>query len=87
MGMFGQGLVTLLAVPFYGLQEVDPINLPAGNTLDDVLRICRERCNSSHFVLIDNYQEIPDHFFHGLLMSIDAQRDAAYGYKIYKTKI
>jgi hypothetical protein len=68
------------------LQDVEAINLPAGSTADDVLRICREQCNSTHFVLIDKFQEIPDHFFHGVLMSIDAKRDNAYGYKIYTTK-
>jgi hypothetical protein len=73
-------------VPFYGLQDVDVIKLPSGSTLDDVLKICREHCSSTHFVLIDNYQEIPEHFFHGLLMRIDAQLDTASGYKIYKTK-
>jgi hypothetical protein len=73
-------------LPFYGLQDVDPIQLPTGSTLDDVLRICRTHCNSRHFIVIDKYQEIPDHFFHGLLMSTDAQKDTAYGYRIYRTQ-
>ena len=71
---------------FYGLQDVDPIKLRTGSTHDDILRICRERCNSSHFVVIDRYQDIPDHFFHGILMEIDAEGGMAYGYEVYATE-
>jgi hypothetical protein len=76
-----------LLVPFYGLQDVHPITLPSGSKLDDVLKICRERCSSTHFVLIDNYQELPDYFFHSVLMSIGANNSLVHGYKIYPTKI
>ena len=79
-GMPGQPL------PFYGLQEVDPITLPTGSTHDEILRICRKHCNSSYFMVIDRYQDIPDHFFHGILMNIDAEEGRAYGYEIYATE-
>jgi hypothetical protein len=74
-------------LPFYGLQDVDPIALPPGGTLDDVIRICREYCNSTHFVLIDNYQKLPNYFFHSVLLSISANCSVVHGYKIYPAKV
>lgn len=37
-------------VPFYGLQDVTRIDLPAGATGSDILQICRDRSRSDHFV-------------------------------------
>jgi hypothetical protein len=37
-------------IPFCGLQEVEPIKLEAGTTIEGILDICREHCKSDHFV-------------------------------------
>ena len=71
-------------VPFYGLQDVTPINLPINATEDDVLRMCREHCRSDHFVLIDRYQEIKDTFMWGAAMSAEADMVSTQGYRIFK---
>ena len=72
-------------VPFYGLQDVTPINLPIEATEEEVLRICRERCRSDHFVLIDEYKEIPNSFMLGAAMCAEAGLDSTQGYRIFRT--
>src|SRR5713226_5967847 len=71
-------------VPFYGLQDVTTIELPRGTTEEQILNICRERCRSNHFVLIDEYKEIPDTFMLGAAMCAEANRDSTHGYRIFK---
>ena len=39
-------------VPFYGLQDVTAIDLPAGATEEQILEMCLARCRSDHFVVI-----------------------------------
>jgi hypothetical protein len=72
-------------VPFWGLQDVTPIDLPHGIGHDEVLNICRQRCRSDHFVLIDDYTEISETFLLGAAMSAEAERDSTQGYRLYKT--
>lgn len=74
-------------VPFYGLQDVDVIPLPPGATEEDVLRMCRERCRSEHFVLVDEYREIGKHFMMGASMRAEAQQTATEGYRIFKATV
>ena len=69
---------------FYGLMDVDPIPLPRGSTMDDILKLCREHCESDQFVLIDKYQELSEHFFDFVLLSISAKKTTTGGYAIYK---
>ena len=45
-----------IEVPFYGLQEVNPIKLAPGLTAEQILAICREHCKSDYFVLIEEYR-------------------------------
>jgi hypothetical protein len=71
-------------VPFYGLQDVTTIELPRGTTEEQILNICRERCRSNHFVLIDAYKEIPDTFMLGAAMCAEANMDSTHGYRIFK---
>jgi hypothetical protein len=74
-------------VPFYGLQDVTPINLPAGATEEQILKMCHERCRSDHFVLIDEYKNIEDTFMLGATMSAEgSNRDSTNGYRIFKTQ-
>jgi hypothetical protein len=71
-------------VPFYGLQDVTTIELPRGTTQEQILKICRERCRSNHFVLIDEYKEIPDTFMLGAAMCAETNMDSTHGYRIFK---
>jgi hypothetical protein len=71
-------------VPFYGLQDVTTIELPRGATEEEILKICRERCRSDHFVLIDQYREIPDTFLLGAAMCAEANIDSTHGYRIFR---
>ncbi|HVB57775.1 MAG TPA: hypothetical protein VNE63_15300 [Candidatus Acidoferrales bacterium] len=71
-------------VPFYGLQDVTRIELPHGATGDEILDICRERCRSDHFILIDEYKEIPDTFMLGAAMCAEGNMDSTHGYRIFR---
>jgi hypothetical protein len=71
-------------VPFYGLQDVTTIELPSGASEEQVLKMCRERCRSDHFVLIDAYKDIKDTFMLGAAMSADGNMDHTQGYRIFK---
>jgi len=70
-------------VPFYGLQDVTTIELLAGASEEQVLKMCRERCRSGHFVLIDEYRDISDTFMLGAAMSAESNLDSAQGYRIF----
>jgi hypothetical protein len=63
-------------VPFYGLQDVTTIDLPVGATEEQILKMCRERCRSDHFVLIDEYKNIKDTFMLGAAMSAEGNMDS-----------
>ena len=71
-------------VPFYGLQDVTRIELPRGATEEEILNLCRERCRSEHFVLINEYREIPDTFMLGAAMCAEGNMDSTHGYRIFK---
>jgi len=71
-------------VPFYGLQDVTTIELPHGTPEKEILNICRERCRSDHFILIDEYKEIPDSFMLGAAMCAEGNIDSTHGYRIFK---
>lgn len=73
-------------VPFYGLQDVTRIELPHEATEDKILKICRERCRSDHFVLIHEYKEIPDTFMLGAAMRAEDEMNSTLGYRIFKTR-
>ncbi|MEO8662056.1 MAG: hypothetical protein ABI693_26560 [Bryobacteraceae bacterium] len=71
-------------VPFYGLQDVTSIALPHGATEEEILNICRTRCRSDHFVLIDAYKAIPETFMLGAAMCAESNVASTHGYRIFK---
>jgi len=75
-----------LEVPFYGLQDVYPIKLEAGTTVEATLKICREHCKSDYFVLIDEYRPINKTFLIGTVMSARVGLQTSDGYHIYPQK-
>jgi hypothetical protein len=46
--------------------------------------MCRERCRSDHFVLIDGYEDIKDTFMLGAAMSAEGNMESTQGYRIFK---
>ncbi len=72
-------------VPFWGLQDVTCVELPPGTGHDEILNICRRQCRSDHFVLIDDYKELPETFLLGAAMLAEHGSDSTQGYRIYKT--
>jgi hypothetical protein len=73
-------------LPFFGLQEVEPIKLGPRGTKEEILKMCRERCNSDHFVIIDEYRPIKKSFLVDAEIEADAGADATDGYRIYAKK-
>ena len=73
-------------VPFYGLQEVHPIKLEPGTTMERTLNICRTHCKSDHFALIDEYRPIEKTFLVGAAMSAGGGIETTQGYRIYAKK-
>jgi hypothetical protein len=74
-------------VPFYGLQDVTRIELSLGATEEEILIICRERCRSDHFILIDEYKEVPDTLMLGAAMCAEGNMDSTHGYRIFKAPL
>ena len=70
------------AIPFYGLQDVTEIPLPAGATEEEILKMCHERCRSDHLILIDEYKEIKDTFMLSAAMSAESNMEITNGYRI-----
>ena len=74
-------------VPFYGLQDVTPIELPLDATEAEILAICRDHCRSDHFVLVDEYKEVSDTFMLGAAMCAEVGVDSMNGYRIFKKDV
>jgi hypothetical protein len=75
-----------IEVPFYGLQEVYPIKLEPGVTMEQILTICREKCKSDHFVVIEDYFPVKQTFLAEAEMSADAGMQIIDGCRIYAKK-
>jgi hypothetical protein len=73
-------------VPFYGLQEVNAIDLPAGTSEEEILNICDRHCRSDHFVLIDAYKPLPDTFMLGAAMVAEGNGDSTHGYRLFRKR-
>jgi hypothetical protein len=73
-------------LPFYGWEDVAKVDLPPGTGGEALLSICRERCRSDHFVLIDEYKDIPETFMLGAAMAAEAGMDTTDGYRLYKKR-
>jgi len=78
---------TDLPAPFYGLQDVISIKIHAGASEEDLLRICRERCRSDAFLVIDHYKDISDTLMLGAAMAAESGGDFSNGYRVYRTKL
>ena len=72
-----------VAAPFFGLQEVIVIECSASDDADTLVEAARKECRSTHFVLIDAYQDLPDDFMMTALMTPKNGKYGVLGYRIY----
>jgi hypothetical protein len=69
--------------PFYGLQDVVVIKCSASDGTDALIEAARKECRSTHFVLIDTYQELPDDFIMKALMTPRDGKSSVLGYRVH----
>ena len=72
-----------VAAPFYGLQDVLVIKCGAPHGTEALVEAARKECRSTHFVLVDAYQDLPDDF---MMQALAMPRDgdsSVLGYRVY----
>ena len=72
-----------LAAPFYGLQDVLVIECSASDGADALVEAARKECRSTHFVLIDAYQDLPDDFMMQALATPRDGKGSVLGYRVH----
>ena len=72
-----------MAAPFFGLQEVVAITCSASDDADALVEAARKQCRSTHFVLIDAYQDLPDDFILKARMMPKDGKSSLLGYKVH----
>ena len=72
-----------VAAPFYGLQDVLVIKCGASDCTDALVKAARKECRSTHFVLIDAYQDLPDDFIMQALATPRDGKSSVLGYRVY----
>jgi hypothetical protein len=72
-----------VGAPFYGLQDVLVINGTASQGTDGLVEAARKECRSTHFVLVDAYQDLPDEFMMQALATPRDGKSSVLGYRVY----
>jgi hypothetical protein len=72
-----------LAAPFYGLQDVVVVRCSPSYSTDALVEAVRKECRSTHFVLVDRYQDLPDDFIMQALAKPMDGTSSVLGYRIY----
>lgn len=72
-----------MAAPFYGLQDVLVIKCGASDGTDALVKAARKECRSTHFVLVDAYQDLPDDFIMQALATPRDGKSSVLGYRVY----
>lgn len=73
-----------IIMPFTGLQEVHHIDIKPATSREDIVAICKEKCRSEKFVIIDSHRDLPDNFIKTLIEYCEKGKDLILGYNIYK---
>lgn len=76
-----------IPIPFYGLQDVDVIEVRSDMPYEERLSFCKKNCKSDKFVVIDSYKKLPDNFQETLAEYMASGKNLILGYKIYDMKI
>jgi hypothetical protein len=69
--------------PFFGLQDVLVVPCAASDGTDALVEAARKECRSTHFVLIDAFQELPDDFMMRALATPRDGNSSVLGYRVY----
>lgn len=69
--------------PFYGLQDVLTIKCSASESTGALVEAARRECRSTHFLLVDSFQDLPDDFIMRVLGSPRDVHLDVLGYRIY----
>ncbi|MCL4710490.1 MAG: hypothetical protein KJZ73_04525 [Pseudorhodoplanes sp.] len=72
-----------VAAPFYGLQDVLAIKCSASDSIDALVESARKECRSTHFVLVDTHQDLPDDFMMQALATPRDGKSSVCGYRVY----
>jgi hypothetical protein len=72
-----------LVAPFYGLQDVLVIKCGVPDSTDALVEAARKECRSTHFVLVDAFQDIPDDFIMQALATPRDGKSGVLGYRVY----
>jgi hypothetical protein len=69
--------------PFYGLQDVLVIRCDPLDNAVALVEAAKKECRSTHFVLIDGYQNLPDDFIMQALATLRDGQCKVLGYGVY----
>ena len=72
-----------MAAPFFGLQDVLVIECSASDGAEALVEAARKECRSTHFVLVDAYQDLPDDSMMQALATPRDGKTGVFGYSIY----
>lgn len=71
-----------LPMPFYGFQEVCPIKCGSSDGIEALIDAARKECRSTHFVVVDAYQDLPDDFIRQALETPRDGKSSVLGYRV-----
>jgi len=69
--------------PFFGYQEVNVVDCTLSKGAAALIEAARKECRSTHFLLVDSYQDLPDDFVLRALFAVDGS-SSVLGYRIYR---
>ena len=72
-----------VAAPFYGLQDVIVVRCNSSYGVPALVEAARKECRSTHFVLLDRYQDLPEDFVMRALATPRDGNSSVLGYRIY----
>jgi hypothetical protein len=68
---------------FYGFQDVLTVECSSSDGTDALVEAARRKCRSTHFVLVDAYQDLPDDFMLRAVMTPKDGKSSVLGYRMY----
>jgi hypothetical protein len=72
-----------IIMPFSGLQEVHHIDIRSSISKEEIVAICKEKCRSKKFVIIDSYRDLPNNFIKTFIEYCEKDKHMILGYNIY----
>jgi hypothetical protein len=72
-----------ITMPFNGLQEVHHINIKSNASTEEIITICKEKCRSKKFIIIDSYRDLPNDFIKTLIEYCEKDKNMILSYNIH----